>query len=340
MIGVRIMNWMIHNIEWIFSGIGVTLIICIITFVFKCLIKKRSKKNEGSHEYENKNKVNSSGAVISQNNVPMTVGRDAIIGSNIVVHNETISPIKLDAQVEIVDVEIGNIFGRTGEGAIPLGTYIDVKLRNKGDNVAFLSGVVFEIQEVFRLDDPRGVRYSPVPFTETYDISLKSDPDSIQQFSMSQVVKSNDVDRFRLKVVSDESFGRIEVVYKFSLSFIYNEDKKMAFAGKHIAVFPPQFTPGGWSSLGLDYSTWKSNYDKLTDIRKKCEAEGDVTISKIFKGLIDGYEHEAKLSKEELMSIYGKSIFINMYGHIPKEQWENIDRQIKKECKEVNETKI
>jgi len=100
----------------------------------------------------------------------------------------------------------------------------------------------------------------------------------------------------------------MEAVYKFKLSFIYNENKQSASAGKFVAAFPPNFTPGGWHSSGLDYSTWKANYNELTNILRKCESEGDVQITKTFKALMNKYEYEAKLSKEELMSKYKSTI--------------------------------
>lgn len=328
------MNWIINNKEWVFSGIGVTVIVTIVTFAIK-FVKKRSTSNAGKQNA--KNELKTTNSIISQNNAPITSGRDAIIGNNIVVHNETISPPKCDAQVEVVDVDIFDIYAQADGGSLPLGTYIDVKLRNKGDNIAFLTGAVFDIQHVFRLSDPRCVDYSPVPFSETYDIVLNSD--STQHFSISQAIKANDVDRFRLKVVS-KAWGRMETVYKFKLSFIYNEDKQSASAGKFVAVFPPTFTSDGWHSSGLDYSTWKSNYNELTDISRKCESEGDVQITKTFKSLMSEYEYEAKLSKEKLMSKYKSTIFINLYGHISKDKWEEIDRQIKEECEEKNEAEI
>jgi len=237
---------------------------------------------------------------------------------------------KRDAQIEIVDVKISKFNTRSGGKGLPLGTYIDIKIRNKGDKIAFLSCVLFKVQEVFRLDDPGDVRYSVFPFTETYDITLKSTPKLTQKFEISQAVKADDVDRFRLKVVSEETSGHMEVVYKFSLYFLYNENKKKTFAGKHLAVFPPKFTPKGWTSTKLDYPAWKSNYIKLTNIMKKCKGKKDITISETFKDLIDGYEQEAKLSIEKLMSKYKGTIFFNITtDSIPKEKWEVIDREIK-----------
>jgi len=274
-IGGKAVNWIIDNKEWIFGGIGGSLVILIIPFVLKFFIKR-------------------------------------------------------DAEIEVVDVEISKFNTRPEGKGLPLGTYIDIGIRNKGDKVAYLSSVIFEVQEVFRLDDPGNVLYSTIPFTETYDITLKSTPKSTQPFKIHQAVKADDVDRFRLKVVSEEDFGHMEVVYKFSLYFLYNENKKKADAGKHLAVFPPKFTAKGWTSTRLIIPAWKSNYIKLTNIMKKCKGKKDITISETFKDLIDGYEQEAKLSYEELMTKYRGSIFFNMTTDIiPKERWEVIDQQIK-----------
>jgi hypothetical protein len=274
-IGGKAVNWIIDNKDWIFSGIGATLVVFIIPFVIRLFLKR-------------------------------------------------------DAQIEIVDVKISKFYIRPEEKGFPLGTYIDIKIRNKGDKVAFLSCVLFKVQEVFRLDDPGDVNYSVFPFTETYDITLKSVPKSTQKFEISQKVEANDVDRFRLKVVSEEDSGHMEVVYKFSLYLVYNENKKKAFAGKHLAAFPPKFTPKGWTSTKLVIPAWKSNYIKLTNILKKCKDKKDITISETFKDLIDGYEKEAKLSYEELISRYTGSIYFNtITKSIPKENWEAIDREIK-----------
>ena len=121
--------------------------------------------------------------------------------------------IKADSQVEIVSLDILNdvehlVFHHSEEaeaageepiydGPYYVGTYIDIKLRNTGDTVAYLKKVKFEVEEVFPLKDPRQIAFEQVPVSETYDILIDSKP--TQTFLISQSVPANGVDRFRLK---------------------------------------------------------------------------------------------------------------------------------------------
>lgn len=126
--------------------------------------------------------------------------------------NNYYESVKSDSQVEIVNIDIlkDRVYIETETIPTDIGVYIDIKLRNKGDTVAFLKQIKFEVEEIFPIDDPRDINYSAVPVSEIYDVIL--DDKSTQIIDISQSVPANGVDRFRLKIMSSEGINDMDVI--------------------------------------------------------------------------------------------------------------------------------
>lgn len=62
----NIINWIIENKEWVFSGIGVTVLLGVTTF-FRKIFQKKSE-NEKSIKIEQKNEGQSNTQIGIQNN--------------------------------------------------------------------------------------------------------------------------------------------------------------------------------------------------------------------------------------------------------------------------------
>lgn len=62
----NIINWMVENCEWVFSGIGVTVLVGIIGFIRKRVAK--DSDSEKSIKIEQKNKGNNATQIGIQNN--------------------------------------------------------------------------------------------------------------------------------------------------------------------------------------------------------------------------------------------------------------------------------
>ena len=52
----QIINWIIENKEWIFSGIGVTLLLGIVGFIYKKFTKKSNEEKTIKIEQKNEGK--------------------------------------------------------------------------------------------------------------------------------------------------------------------------------------------------------------------------------------------------------------------------------------------
>jgi hypothetical protein len=84
---------------------------------------------------------------------------------------------KEDSYIEIVDVD----FDINKDGY-----YLDIKLRNSGDKIAFIKKIIFNMHDVFAMPNPQITQYSLVLPTATYDIVLNGEKQ--QAFSLSQSV--------------------------------------------------------------------------------------------------------------------------------------------------------
>lgn len=112
----------------------------------------------------------------------------------------------------------------------------DIKLRNIGEQVAFLKKVSFDILDYYNMDNPQIVCYSLVESSNTYDIIL--DKDKRKVFNISHKICLNDVDRLFLKLSSSIADINMVTIYYLTVSFIYDEDNKVTKSEKYILPVP------------------------------------------------------------------------------------------------------
>lgn len=255
--------------------------------------------------------------------------------------NNYYESVKSDSQIEIVNIDIlddevtlVDINDNSEIMSINAGVYIDIKLRNTGDTVAFLKQIKFDMDEIFPLDNPKDVAYQTVPVSETYDVIL--DNEYTQIIDVSQSIPANGVDRFRLKILSSAGNDEMDVIYVFRMEFIYDGDNKSVSSDRYIAVFPSYFNHVGECIYAFDYDVWLLNYNEIKRIARLAEENDEIIISPQFQDLLKYYESESKLSRDELTNRYAKKIVYILRGIIDEEQWKNIKKQsdeyYKKEC--------
>lgn len=255
--------------------------------------------------------------------------------------NNYYESVKSDSQIEIVNIDIlddevtlVDTDNKSEIMSVNAGVYIDIKLRNTGDTVAFLKQIKFDMDEIFPLDNPKDVAYESVPVSETYDVIL--DDEYTQIIDVSQSIPANGVDRFRLKILSSAGNNEMDVIYVFRMEFIYDGDNKSISSARYVAVFPSYFNHVGECVYAFDYDVWLSNYNEIKRIEKFVEENDDIIVSPQFQDLLKYYESESKLSRDELINRYAKKIVYILRGTIDEEQWKNIkeqsDEYYKKEC--------
>jgi hypothetical protein len=114
---------------------------------------------------------------------------------------------------------------------------LDFKVRNTGE-VAFLKRAVFKVQNVWEIKS--GMLPDAVPASWDYSLTLPvlETPYRVEH-PISQVVKTNDVDRFLLTIGSDAPPSLTKYLYLASVDLIYDEDNKQVSSAPLLFVMPP-----------------------------------------------------------------------------------------------------
>jgi hypothetical protein len=251
---------------------GAIIIAAVITAV-ATNIKKRIDSNTkpnfiSVHDVKGNNTIIGNKNIVGAYNngteatiIPASISINDISGNQSIVGNNNevkyYMPSKDDSSVQIVDVEF--IADKDGN-------YIDIKLRNIGDRIAFIKKIIFTMDEVFPIRIPQRVHYMLVPSTATYNVVLNEKKQ--QSFSLSQSVEANDVDRFRIKVASSIAETRSVTIYYFSFALLYDENNKTTDSQKYIACFPSTSEWAACTSSHFEVETAKKNYLELIRLSK------------------------------------------------------------------------
>ena len=194
----QIFDFFKDNYEWIFSGIGVLIISSIFYFF------TRKNKNSGSQQTIN-------------------IGEIKPEISNI-INGETITQInnynkKEDADLKLVDITLSdNDFGIC---------YIDIKLRNVGEKVAYLKRISLHIIDKGELKDPVEVQYQLIQLSENYTFELDINSDEgILDKNISHRIKPDEVEFIRITLRNAEIDPSFTSLYHLSMNLIYNEDDR------------------------------------------------------------------------------------------------------------------
>jgi len=206
------------------------------------------------------------------NSINFIEGNQNFVGDNNKV--EFVLPPKEEAIIKIVDTEF--VEGEEGY-------FIDIKLRNSGDKVAYLKKIEFNMYDIYAMINPQITDYELIMPTAAYDIVLNEEGKQI--FSLSQAVSPNGVDRFRIKVASSIADTRMVTVYYFSFVLYYNEDNKTSESQKYIAVFPSTSEYIGYYVSHTSMEIAKSNYLELMRFSKH-----DCVKSDAFLSILKSYE--------------------------------------------------
>lgn len=271
----QLIDYIISNKEWIFSGAGVLIISTIITFIYKKIYKKKKEDINDSGNIAN---------VKGKNNI-------TIIGDTI-QFNPTLQ--KIGSLLELVDLSIDE------SEEYPI---LDFKLRNIGDEIAFIKGLEFIIYDYYRMNNIYMEDYRRIESNHTYDVLLSGNKNEV--FQISQAIKPNDVDRFKVKIASNNyDAPYLPTVCYFSTKVIFNKNSFLE-SKKMVVAISPIDRIGGRTIRNVNLNIAFNDYKRLCEFM----SYNDAMFSRTFIALHEKYKtiNEKHNKKNDRQSNYKKS---------------------------------
>jgi hypothetical protein len=166
---------------------------------------------------------------------------------------------KTDSKVQFVDHSV------TYPESDALVPEIDLKLRNTGDQVAYIKKLGIDVLGEATFEDCRQPSYSLTLASAEYDIDILGS----RSKEISHSIKPADVDRIKVRVFRPTG-GPTLTVYKVALNVVYDEDNKVTASSVPIflkmsgpSVPEAMFTPG------VSEEEWNACVDRnRTEFRK------------------------------------------------------------------------
>lgn len=241
-------EWILNNKEWLFSGLGVAA----ISVLFATIKMRRSKAGK---------------------DIPNVSGNKNIIGDGNIVQIANYAPEKQPSNIKIVDI----IFNQDK------GLIVDIKLRNVGDQVAFIKEISFDILDYYNMVNPQMTHYQLVKSSNTYDVILGKEKQQV--FKVSQSIGINEVDRFQVKLASSIAETRMVTIYYLSISIIYDEDNKAVESEKYLLAVP---SISEWAACYVSHTS--KEIAKMNYLALKKMSAYDAIKSEHFSSILKSYE--------------------------------------------------
>lgn len=257
----------------------ISAIIGAVAVVIGAIISAIVAKNKNNSSTKNNNNLTENSNPIDKPNINDVIfnGDNNIVGnSNTIIDNRKQMIVKKnkEAKIHIVSTE----FIQDSNGF-----FIDIKLRNSGDKIAFIKKIKFIIYDYYAMKDPKFTQYSLMEPTAIYDVVLNDRKH--QSFSLSQIVEGNNVDRFKIRVANSLCDAQMVTLYHFSYVLFYNEDNSKSQSAEYVAAVPSEIEWVGSFSTGLNKEIAKQNYLQLKRFNNyPCIKSSD------FIGILNSYD--------------------------------------------------
>lgn len=227
-------DWILQNKEWLFSGVGLSILSLGGTMLFK---KKAPKPNNVEH-------IHSSGSV--------TIYQASDNAQIRVETNVKRSP----AVVHVVDVSIVE----SDDHHHPS---LDIKLRNAGDEVAFVKCISFKT--LSHWDIHTDSHPSLKGISATYGVMVSEVSCSISQYKLSHEIRPQETDRIQVRLGTNYSGDPNGLsIFLLEADIAYNEGtSKTSLPGLLLNILPPE----------LVQASYFPGYAKGTVTRNKAVAD-------------------------------------------------------------------
>ena len=190
-------------------------------------------------------------------------------GNTIIVEYE-----RTDANVEIVDLKINE------DGEFPI---LDIKVRNKGDFIAYLHTVKIYMLNYFQMENIHNESYYEVEPSSNYDIVLSNEDEQI--FDISQAVPQNGVDRFTITLATNTGDPGLPAICYFYAELIYNENDIITTSKMIIPINNGRRIAAKYVG-DMNYENAKKNYEELL----KIDNYTDAVKSNLFNSILESYK--------------------------------------------------
>ena len=227
-----LVSWIVENKEWVFSGVGVAVLSLLIALI----TRRRRSAGQASQSIQSQTQQTGTGTIAYQ------------AGGNIsIVTSQTAARREANLSVVSVDVidNIENIKRFREEwldesadngGMFPI---IDIKVRNTGDEPAFISHLDIQIKRKKVVPDLAG--YYALPASWEYTVLLNPHVETdTKTIMISQKVPPNDLDRFFLIIGHDMDYGElIYADYELKMRLRYNKKYSVDLGLHSIRIHAP-----------------------------------------------------------------------------------------------------
>jgi hypothetical protein len=241
-------DYLIENKEWIFSGVGVALLSALVALLLKRR-KTRSTHVEIGRDASIGKTESSRSKIIAQN-----------IEGNVITEGDKIDHLTIFTQQEkkVSDLRLVDVGIEEPERAFPK---LDIKLRNLGTEVVFLKKGVFRIIDRGILRNPQLVSYKLVPVSWNYEILLGEE--RYIERPISQAIEPNTADRFTFTLAHSGGDPVYPTLFCIELSLVYDEDNKSLISKPIVLPVPSTTQWAGFVPYGYDEAKARQNMEIL-----------------------------------------------------------------------------
>lgn len=255
------LNWLIENKKWLFSGVGVVIVASLLGWLYRKLRPNKTanangggvqygKIYHGTNAYQAGRDIN----INKYEGLPRKSANVKLVSIDIIQDRATIHTFRsqwLPETLSIADnLKAYGIrkrqFRKARKGREALNQFecghfpiVDIKLRNEGDEPAFLAYLDLDISLIEAAPDPIAYWAFPVNWEYTLLLDPHLDKD-FQSVQISQEVPPNGLDRFVVVIGHNMNYGEfIYVDYRINFSIRYNDNVVLNLGSQTVRIDSP-----------------------------------------------------------------------------------------------------
>jgi hypothetical protein len=191
------------------------------------------------------------------------------------VHSKTAPSVAISGDANIVNIESTAAAKQSDIRLVDIAIdestdefpKLDIKIRNTGDEPAFLKKACFEVTHVFVPIEFREISYQMQPVTWEYDVHFTEETGSIES-AISQIVQPKGSDRFVFKLGQECGPPGLAIIVRFRVRIVYDEDDKLVDSDYFICTIPRAVEIVGSYIATTDEEKLRWNIEQIVNFSK------------------------------------------------------------------------